>query len=390
MSGGGLSPGGAPPHAGSGWPAVQSLRPVALLAVLLFSRALAVAATPEPPRPEDEPCRQALTPDGTAAPWALRWSAPDDPQDLAHLRDWCTTTGPPISAAEPESRSVGAEPLDELVIVTWNVHVGAADVDGFVRRLRAGEFTNGRPANRFVLLLQEVMRKGDEVPRSGAPGVRIPKRVGQSTSVQRHDIVAVAARLGLALHYVPSMRNGTLPSANEDRGNAILSTESLTDLTAIELPFGRQRRVAVAASIALPGSDCAPQMLRLASVHLEVAARPSHLWLFGRIRQRQVRDILGALPADAPLVVAGDFNTWFGFADSAYKVMARAVPDVGARDRRPTFGRWLRLDHVFSRPPAGWSATARRLDTRFGSDHYPILARVRRLNAPTAACGSAP
>jgi endonuclease/exonuclease/phosphatase family metal-dependent hydrolase len=29
-----------------------------------------------------------------------------------------------------------------------------------------------------------------------------------------------------------------------------------------------------------------------------------------------VRDILGALPAEAPLVIAGDFNTWFGFADS--------------------------------------------------------------------------
>jgi endonuclease/exonuclease/phosphatase family metal-dependent hydrolase len=240
------------------------------------------------------------------------------------------------------------------VVVTWNVHVGAADFDGFVRRLRAGEFTDVT-ASRFVLLLQEVMRKGDEVPRSAAGGVRIPKGVGHATSVQRHDIVAVAARLGLALHYVPSMRNGTLPSANDDRGNAILSTESLADLAAIELPFGRQRRVAVAASIALPGRDCAPQVLRLASGRCATSSARC------RLRRR-----------------------WSLLATSTPGLALPTAPRGRWRRRCLTWG----LDHVFSRPPAGWSVTARRLDARFGSDHYPILARVRRLIDQTAAVES--
>ena len=45
------------------------------------------------------------------------------------------------------------------------------------------------------------------------------------------------------------MRNGRPPQTDEDRGNAILSTEPLADLTAIELPFEQQRRVAVAATL---------------------------------------------------------------------------------------------------------------------------------------------
>ena len=81
------------------------------------------------------------------------------------------------------------------------------------------------------------------------------------------------------------------------------------------------------------------------------------------------------------MLVGGDFNTWFGYADRTYKAMAAAVPDIGAADRRPTFAGLLRLDHVFSRPPEGWTATATRLAERFGSDHHPILARVRAVAA---------
>jgi endonuclease/exonuclease/phosphatase (EEP) superfamily protein YafD len=55
--------------------------------------------------------------------------------------------------------------------------------------------------------------------------------------------------------------------------------------------------------------------------------------------------------------------------------MAAALPDIAGADRRPTFGP-MRLDHVFSRLPDGWSVEARRLDDRLGSDHYPILIRL--------------
>ena len=66
------------------------------------------------------------------------------------------------------------------------------------------------------------------------------------------------------------MRNGTTAVA-EDRGTAILSTMPLADLQAIELPFERQRRVALAATVggATPSGDV--WHLRLAAVHMDTS-----------------------------------------------------------------------------------------------------------------------
>ena len=64
------------------------------------------------------------------------------------------------------------------------------------------------------------------------------------------------------------MRNGsaTTLEEREDRGNAVLSTEPLSDVLAIELPFGKQRRVAVAA-IVNPRSTLAP--MRVVAAHFD-------------------------------------------------------------------------------------------------------------------------
>jgi len=322
------------------------------------------------------PCRFAVTSGGGPAAAAVNWSGPQHPGDLAALDAWCRATGPAVVDAVPVAAPSSA-PADELVVVTWNLHVGAADLDGFLGRLRAGEFTAGRRVARYVLLLQEARRGGADVPVALANG-RGAKAIGARAS--HVDIVEFAARYGLAVHYVPSMRNGGA-AAREDRGNAIVSTEPLDDLAAIELPFERQRRVAVAASIRLRDSAGRETAVRVASVHLDAAAAARRLWMFGA-RTRQVQALLGALPATEPVVVGGDFNTWFGFSDSAYRTMAAAIPDLAATDRRPTFAGFLRLDHVFSRLPAGWSATTRRLDDRFGSDHHPILSRLHPPRPP--------
>jgi endonuclease/exonuclease/phosphatase family metal-dependent hydrolase len=194
----------------------------------------------------------------------------------------------------------------------------------------------------------------------------------------RTDVVSVARTLNLSLYYVPSMRNGPPGSASEDRGNAILSTEPLADLGAIELPFERQRRVAVVASLSGRQPDGAPWTLRVASVHLESTASGRRLRLFATgPRVRQARGLLEALGTETPIVVAGDFNTWFGFADPTYRTMAEVWADASLADRRRTFGGVFRLDHVFAAPAAGWQVRARRLDVRLGSDHYPLLTEVR-------------
>ena len=274
-----------------------------------------------------------------------------------------------------------------MVVVSWNVHVGTADVVELIRRLRAGELTGGEPVSRFVVLLQETFRAGPAVPATVPRGGRSPRAQAQGAGgLDRIDIVRIAEMLGLSLFYVPSMRNGAPPAIAEDRGNAILSTEPLSAFTAIELPFARQRRVAIAATVSGRTELGEPWSLRVASAHLESTVSARRLWVFAsRARVRQARGLLDALRPHEALVVGGDFNTWFGYADPTYEALVAELPDAASSDRRTTFGRLFRLDHVFARPPSGWSITAVRLDDRLGSDHHPIVARLRRASGVNGA-----
>ncbi len=101
-----------------------------------------------------------------------------------------------------------------------------------------------------------------------------------------------------------------------------------------------------------------------------------HLWVLSESgRLRQARALARVLPADGTLIVGGDFNAWFGYRDAAYKELARVVPGASSDDRRATFGP-MRLDHVLLRLPQGWRASVRRADSRYGSDHYPLVAVI--------------
>jgi endonuclease/exonuclease/phosphatase family metal-dependent hydrolase len=146
----------------------------------------------------------------------------------------------------------------------------------------------------------------------------------------------------------------------------------LEDLTGIELPHERQRRVAVAATIR-GGPVDEPLDLRVVSAHLSNAVA-HHLWIFSSFgRARQARALVRTL-TDRPLVIGGDFNTWFGSWDRAYRELAHAF-DAPRGDDRPTF--WiLRLDHFFLCLPPEWHVTIHRAESRYGSDHYPLIARI--------------
>jgi endonuclease/exonuclease/phosphatase family metal-dependent hydrolase len=173
------------------------------------------------------------------------------------------------------------------------------------------------------------------------------------------------------------MRNGSPLVSDEDRGNAILSTLPLSELTAFELPFERQRRVAVGATVT--GADVRGNewKLRVVSAHLDNMAGFKRLWIASELgRVRQTRGLLQQLDDDAPLVLGGDFNTWFGFADQAFREAAHAFPETRVSDRRATFRGLLRLDHLFFRLPEGWSAQFERADDNYGSDHYPLVATI--------------
>jgi endonuclease/exonuclease/phosphatase family metal-dependent hydrolase len=261
---------------------------------------------------------------------------------------------------------------DAVTIVGWNTKLGAADVAAFVKTLP-------NPGAPIVLLLQEVVRAGPEVPGRLQPGAGFGRRHG-GASVGRgfKEVEEIGRDLGLAVYYAPSMRNGPPSASDEDRGNAILSSLPLMELRAVELPFERQRRVAIAAAIAGRTTGGSPWRLRIVSAHLDNIAGPKRAFLGAEYaRTRQTRALIDFLAGAEPTVLAGDFNTWFGFVDRAYIELARAFPDTRATDRRRTFHGLLSLDHVFYRLASGWRAEFRRGDERFGSDHYPMVGTVR-------------
>jgi len=277
------------------------------------------------------------------------------------LLAWLAVAG---LAAEIHLRPAGS---GEQAPIRW-VRVGAGNEV-------SGKLT-GHPVTSFVLLLQEVYRSGNDVPAKDAvrslwAKLQKPPRAGGS----REDIVTIARRLKLATFYVPSMRNGAPGVTDEDRGNAILSTMPLSDLTAIELPLESQRRVALEATVTVTPPGRAALPLRFVSTHFTNMVL-HHLFVLSESgRLRQARALARVLPADGPLIVGGDFNSWFGYRDAAFKELARVVPPAASDDRRATFGP-MRLDHILLRLPHGRKASVRRASSRYGSDHYPLVAVI--------------
>ena len=114
--------------------------------------------------------------------------------------------------------------------------------------------------------------------------------------------------------------------------------------------------------------------MRLVSTHLDNMSTIKRAWIGAEYgRTRQARELAALLRDSEPTILAGDFNTWFGFSDAAYLETARAFPQTRVTDRRATFRGLLRLDHVFFRLPPGWRAEFHRAESRFGSDHYPLV-----------------
>ncbi|MBX6364254.1 MAG: endonuclease/exonuclease/phosphatase family protein [Gemmatimonadetes bacterium] len=357
-----------------------SLRRFGLMATLALAPAAgacgpARAKHARPPEPAG--CQQA------ADSGAVRWVVPRPAE--ASPAEWCVAVGTPVLR---NRRPTGDAVVDSLLVVTWNTHVGGGDVARLVEDLRAGRVT-GAPVRDFVLLLQEAYRAGGAVPAT-APSAYSPKRIATAPpGGERVDIATSAARLGLSLLYVPSMRNGRSADGDpaEDRGNAILATRPLEAAMAIELPHQAQRRVAVAAEIGARTSAGAPWRLRLVSAHLDHRASWSRIGeSFGAGRLRQAMALAEALDEGPPTVLGGDLNTWAGARrETAVPYLRARFPATPPERAVATFTSGLyarRLDHLFFRLPEGSASELRRIDDRYGSDHYPLMAWIRPVAAP--------
>jgi endonuclease/exonuclease/phosphatase family metal-dependent hydrolase len=300
-------------------------------------------------------------------PAAVAWLAPEVAADESALNRWRGGVGPPVFRTPSSSF---ATPSDEITIVSWNVATGAGDVRALI---------DGLPGDRpMVLLLQEAFRSGPGVPVPMQPGAFFAGRLGGPRSTaDPDDVESLAAAYGLHAYYVPSMRNGG-PLSDEDRGNAILSSLPLTGLLAIELPFERQRRVAIAATVNGRDAEGQPWQVRVVSAHLDNLASVKYGWLGGEFgRARQARALREAVAWEGPTVLGGDFNTWFGFTEPAFVETLAAFPDTRITDWRATFGGLLRLDHLFFHLEDGWEADFSRGEQRFGSDHFPLIGTLR-------------
>lgn len=298
-------------------------------------------------------------------------------EDVAKLDEWCRGVGAPLYQPTPASADTPPA-LDDVAIVTWNAHLAEGRLETLISELRRGAFTEGEPVAHFVLLVQELFRR-DDVPAFG-----VNARSARAIRARDHDAPDArdyAERLGLSMLYVPSMRNGG--DLREDRGNAILSTEPLSQPTAFELPIERQRRVAVAAAIDVMNGR-RRSTLRVVNVHLEPLSAPQSLWVFRNPRRRQMAALLHLMRASrfeddvawVGTVVGGDLNTVKNGADESVYRHARAWSTGLVREDRRATHFLGRLDYLFFRLASGLEAGTRRIDEQFGSDHYPVFGRV--------------
>jgi endonuclease/exonuclease/phosphatase family metal-dependent hydrolase len=344
------------------------------LASALVAAGVLPTTGPAHANPPGSPCESRP---GLVSAMPFTWFAAPQ-EDAEPLEQWCRGVGIPVVTATPDGTTKRRPTLDELVVVSWNAHLAEGQLTRLIADLRAGRLTEGEPVEHFVLLLQELYRRGDVPPF--VPNARSAYAI-TARDPKAPDARDYAAELGLAVTYVPSMRNGHQMA--EDRGNAIISTEPLLDLFALELPFERQRRVAAGAAI-LVETEGGPQRLQLIDAHLEPLAAPSSLWLFRNPRKRQIAAILDLLQQprferdSIGTVLGGDFNTvQGGTREDAYRRARAWSRSLGVEDLRSThlLGR---LDYVFARLAPGWLVDTTRIGEKYGSDHHPVLARFRR------------
>lgn len=306
----------------------------------------------------------------------MSWVTPDDVANRSRLDRVCAAVGPILFKSRGAKDVAGDRPeLEDIAFVSWNVHVGAADVGRLVGDLQAGRVTGRKPAE-IVLMLQEAVRT-ENVPARVPLGASVARRIGSAGQPgDRGGIEEIARDLGMSVFYVPSMRNGAVSSryAATDRGNAILSTLPLSLPKAIELPGERQRRVAIMAGVAVKIGEHDTD-LRIGVAHLDTMGRRRTLWLFGaaNLRAEQTDSLVSALPTHGPIILGADLNSWLGTSEPAPKTLARLFPDTPVGERTETFLGGLVLDYMFFRPPVGWRAHFDRVPSKYGSDHYPLV-----------------
>ncbi|MFJ4156168.1 endonuclease/exonuclease/phosphatase family protein [Pseudomonas sp. NPDC089752] len=164
-------------------------------------------------------------------------------------------------------------------------------------------------------------------------------------------------------------RNAVYPHG--DHGNALLSKFPIADHRNLDVTIkGNEERGLLHCRLNVPG-------------HEEVHAVCVHLGLRETHRQDQVRlllDLLDSLPANAPVIVAGDFNDWRLKADAVLtRHLAEAFGErFGAPARSfPARLPLLRLDRIYLRnAKVSKAQVLSKYPWSHLSDHAPLAAEI--------------
>jgi endonuclease/exonuclease/phosphatase family metal-dependent hydrolase len=290
---------------------------------------------------------------------AIGWTDLSGEGQRSSIDSWCHSVGAPLVGLTPAEAQGHVR---RMRILSWNVHVGAGEVTQLVREIRPQTDAVRANDTGVVLLLQEMFRAGDEVPESFPSFMTPPGRIAPKRLTS--DVGRLADALGMSVAYVPSMRNGAVfrGQAREDRGSAILSTEPLSDVRAIELPMLKQRRVVVMATVTPRGGDAPP--IRVMATHLDTLGPRG-------TQARALAKYIDELPLEPPLVMGGDLNALWGERDTTVKTL-KSVMRIEPCGTGSThlLGRF---DYIFSTLGDSPRRACQTLKDKYSSDHRPLL-----------------
>jgi endonuclease/exonuclease/phosphatase family metal-dependent hydrolase len=224
-----------------------------------------------------------------------------------------------------------------------------------------------RSLSRPVRVVSFNIKLADHIDSAIAVLGSDPLRAADIISLQEIDesgTERIARALKLNYIYYPGSIH---PSRQRYFGPAILSRWPIERtwklILPYEAPIRRQRRNATAAVVNLAGTR-----VWVYAVHLETQLRASD-----HTREQQAATILAdAAEAAGPVVIAGDFNSWWIGKYFERQGFVWPTKEVG---RTISFFSW---DHIFVRGSAGASvgAAGKVREVRGASDHRPVWANL--------------
>lgn len=257
------------------------------------------------------------------------------------------------------------KPNAHLRVATCNIHKGLSI---FNRRVVIHALRDQLEGlNADVVFLQEVSGRND----------RHAHRHGNWPHAPQHEFLAAADSQEPAYGCVYG-RNAVYDHG--DHGNAILSRFPIVRWENLDVSAHRfEQRGLLHAEIGVPGW---PQSLHCVCVHLALTAH-------GRGRQLELlrQRIERSVPADAPLIVAGDFNDWHWRHRATHEFahplnMHEVFEAKGGKPALsfPALLPFLRLDRIYVRGVRVNTARVHRArGWRHSSDHRALSCDVNLL-----------